>query len=178
MLHTLNELLEPALMERLVLLLNHVLRAEAAATARLRPHAGRHLGVSLQGWPSPLPPPPALAFRITPAGLLEWAGSAAQGEPDLRVSLDASNPAMLLLRLAAGERPRLEVQGDAALAADIDWLAVNLRWDLAGDLERLFGPMVGGMLARFGTALASALRGAVRTGSELSQRWGADPAAR
>ena len=65
---------EPAAMQRLTLLLNHVLGSEAVATARLAPHAGRRMHVALAGWPRWLPRPPALDFRVTPAGLLEWCG--------------------------------------------------------------------------------------------------------
>jgi len=40
----------------------------------------------MQGWPALLPPPPALAFRVTPAGLLEWCGGEqAPADADLRV---------------------------------------------------------------------------------------------
>ena len=37
-----------------------------------------------------MPAPPALAFRVTPAGLLEWCGGpGATADADLRVSVDA-----------------------------------------------------------------------------------------
>ncbi|MDE2147682.1 MAG: hypothetical protein KGJ24_13425, partial [Burkholderiales bacterium] len=68
MLHSLQALLEPALAERLTLLLNHVLAAELLASARLAPHAGRGVGLTLAGWPALLPAPPRLAWRVTPAG--------------------------------------------------------------------------------------------------------------
>jgi hypothetical protein len=73
MLQRLHALVAPALATRLTLLLNHVLSAERVATERLVPHAGRTVALTLQGWPSLLPPPPVLAWRITPAGLLEGA---------------------------------------------------------------------------------------------------------
>jgi ubiquinone biosynthesis protein UbiJ len=38
-----------------------------------------------------------------------------------------------------GERPRVEVAGDAALAANVNWLFDNLRWEPHDDLARLFG---------------------------------------
>ncbi|MFO1267544.1 MAG: hypothetical protein U1F67_12660 [Rubrivivax sp.] len=80
-------------------------------------------------------------------------------EPDLRISVDASNPALLLARAAAGERPSVQVEGDAAFAADIGWLIANLRWDVAGDLERLFGPVVAHQLQQLGRWLGRGLRG-------------------
>jgi ubiquinone biosynthesis accessory factor UbiJ len=74
MLHSLNAMLAPALMERVVLVVNHVLGAEPAATLRLQPHAQRVIRLQMQGWPALLPAPPLLAFRVTPAGMLEWCG--------------------------------------------------------------------------------------------------------
>lgn len=170
MLHTLPTLLAPAVLERLTLLANHVLGSEAVATERLRPHAGRRLELHLNGWPSLLPAPPQLAWRITPAGLLEWQGLEPGAVPELRVALDASNPAALAARMLAGEPPKLQIEGDAQFAADINWLAQNLRWDLAADLERLFGPVVAQQLASLATALAQGLKATVRGAQGLGER--------
>ena len=175
MLQSLNALLAPALMERLVLVINHVLQAEPAATQRLRGHAQRVIELQLQGWPSLLPAPPALAFRVTPAGMLEWCGGAAAPAPgsmsaDLSVRIDAANPVLLMARAAAGDKPSVAIDGDAQLAADVNWLLQNLRWDVAADLERLFGPAVAYPLHRLGSALARALRGALQGASNLAPR--------
>ena len=175
-------LLAPALVERLVLLINHVLASEPHACRRLLPHQGRVLRVVLSDWPGLLPAPPALAFRITPAGLLEWAPEAELA--DLLVRVPAGNPLALAASVlaqamagagaGAGQVPdaagnpaggsagstaglALDIEGDARLATDIDWLAKNLRWDLAADLERLFGPIAAHQLTRWGRALARAL---------------------
>ncbi|MFX8227115.1 hypothetical protein ABTL27_19755, partial [Acinetobacter baumannii] len=67
----LTPLLMPALQDRLVLLINHVLSREPVACQRLRPLAGRGLPVHLAGWPSLLPAVPDLALGVTPAGLFE-----------------------------------------------------------------------------------------------------------
>jgi len=163
-------LVAPAAMERLTLVLNHVIASEPAAVQRLVPHAGRCIGLHLEHWPGLLPPPPPLAFRITPAGLLEWCGAQAPADPDLYVAIDAANPALLALRWAAGEAPAMDIRGDAAFAADVHWLADNLRWDAEADLERVFGPAVAHQLARFGGGLASALRRVVKAGGELAAR--------
>jgi ubiquinone biosynthesis protein UbiJ len=167
----------PAVVERLTLLINHVLGSEAVATERLRPHAGRRVELQLSAWPSLLPAPPALAWRITPAGLLEWCGLNPEPGADLLVRLDAGNPAALAARLFAGETPPLQVEGDAQLAGDINWLAENLRWDLTADLERFFGPVVAQQLSRLGKALGSATGAAFRAAQGLSDRWRARPAA-
>lgn len=171
MLQSLNSLLAPALMERLVLVINHVLAAEPAATQRLQAHDRRVIELQMQGWPSLLPPPPMLAFRVTPAGMLEWCGGAeAAAGADLSVRIDASNPLLLMARAMAGDKPSVAIDGDAQLAADVNWLLQNLRWDIAADMERLFGPTVAYPLHRLGSALAHALRTALQGASGFTQR--------
>ena len=169
MLNALNALVAPAAMERLTLLLTHVLSSEPVASDRLRGHAGRCIGLHLRGWPALLPPPPAIAFEVTRAGLLEWRSEGAPAV-DLHVSIDASNPALMALRWLAGEAPSMDIQGDAGFAADVHWLADNLRWDLAADLERVVGPVGAHELARFGRLLSAALRRAVQLGGGVASR--------
>ena len=166
MLPNLNALLAPALMDRLVLVVNHVLAAEPQALARLMPHRGRVLRLDLLQWPRLLPAPPPLAFVITPAGLVEWCRDAV--DADLRVTLEAANPAALALQLLGGDSPKLVIEGDAQLATDVDWLLKNLRWDVADDLHRVFGPTVAQQLSRIGSALARALRAAGAAGAGAS----------
>ena len=170
MLHTLNSLLAPAVMERLTLVVNHVLAGETVATERLKAHAGRTLELAASGWPTLLPALPPCVFRVTPAGLLEWAGLEAQAAADLTVRLDASNPALLMVRAVAGELPPVAIDGDAQLAGDVNWLLQNLRWDVAADLERFFGPTVAQQLHRLGSALAAAVRKAVQGAGALKDR--------
>lgn len=162
MLQSLESLLAPALMERLTLVINHVLASEPVATERLKPHSGRTLELMVEQWPSLLPAPPVMAFRVTPAGLLEWCGLGHDASVDLAVRIDAANPALLVARALAGDLPALAVEGNAQLAADVNWLVQNLRWDVEADLERLFGPVAARQLHRLGSALASALRAAVQ----------------
>ena len=185
MFDALAHLLAPPVLERLTLVLNHVLRAEPVAPARLAAHAGRRISLHLEGWPALLPPAPPLAWRITPAGLFEWCGlpqtgaidgAGANAEAtlpalgDLRITVDASNPAALLARALAGVRPAVQVEGDAALAADVGWLLENLRWDVAADLERLFGPVVAHQLHQAGRALARGLHEALDRAAPCAER--------
>ena len=58
----------------------------------------------------------------------------------------------------AGERPAVSVQGEAQFAADIQWLADNLRWDIEADLARIVGPLPARQLASLGAAIAAGLR--------------------
>lgn len=161
--HPIRSLLVPVVLQRLTLLVNHVLAAEPAAVQRLIAHVGKRVQVELTDWPAPLPAPPAVLFLVTPAGLLEWCGEesadvAPAAPAELLLRIAAANPALLLLRLAVGERPEVAVQGEAQFAADVHWLADNLRWDLEGDLARLLGPLPARQLARLGAALAAGLR--------------------
>ena len=170
MLHSLQALLAPALAERLTLVINHVLSGEPAATERLRPHAGRSVSLTLEQWPSLLPAPPALAWRVTPAGLLEWCGADGVAAPDLSLRVDASNPALTVARALGGVQPSVQIDGDAQLAGDVNWLLQNLRWDVAADLERLFGPVVAQQLHRLGSALAGGVRAAIKAAADLAER--------
>ena len=172
MLQNLPGLLAPPVLERVTLVLNHVLAAEPAATARLQPHAGRGVAIELDGWPPLLPRVPALVWRVTPAGLLDWGGLAPEGGAELQVHVDASNPALLLARAIGGERPSVHIEGDAQLAADVGWLLQNLRWDVAGDLERVLPRPVAHQLVQVGGAQAAAWRAALGAASPLIERFG------
>ena len=170
MLHSLQALASAAVTERILLLANHVIAGEPVAAQRLQPHAGRSLLMTLEGWPALLPAVPPLAIRITPAGLLESCADTVPESPDLRVSVDASNPALSFLQALSGDKPRIEVAGDAQLAADVNWLFDNLRWDLEDDLARLIGDVPARELAKFGGSLAASLREAVRGIGSLASR--------
>jgi ubiquinone biosynthesis protein UbiJ len=156
----LTDLLLPAAADRFVLLANHVLTTAPAATERLKPHAGRVLKVEVEGWRLPLPPPPPLTLRLTRAGLFEAvpAGESPEATPDLRLRVDAAHPLEAARRVATGELPPLQIEGDVALANDVNWVVANVRWDIAADLERVFGPVVAGGLAQAGEKLAATAR--------------------
>ncbi|MDR7334853.1 hypothetical protein [Roseateles asaccharophilus] len=159
---SLSPLLVPALQDRLVLLINHVLSRETIAAQRLRPLAGRGLVVHLHGWPKLLPAVPDLILGVTPAGLFERLDVEPGGQGHLRIEIDASNPAKLALGALNGATPSVSVQGDAAFAGEMHWLMDNLRWDIEDDLSGLVGPLAARQLAQFGRALRTTLAGLIR----------------
>jgi len=134
----------PAVRNRMVLFANHVLTGCPPAVERLRAHAGKAVRVDVSGWPGLVPVPPPLTLRITPAGLFEAVGTAdvVAVVPDLDVRLDASDPAKVVGNVFKGGLPPMSIDGDGALAADVNWIAQNVRWDPAADAERFFGPTV------------------------------------
>jgi ubiquinone biosynthesis protein UbiJ len=158
MLQNLQGLLVPAVVERLVLVINHVLVSEPMAMQRLAAHKGRVIALDLTRWPAWLPPTPEFKFRLTPPGLLEWCGLDESAPAALTVQFDVSDPVPLIARSLAGEPAPLTITGDAALATDIQWLVDNLRWDVGTDLERCFGPVVAYQIGRFGSSIARGLR--------------------
>jgi len=147
-----------AALERATLLANHVLASEEVATLKLRPHAGRCVQLDLRDWPAALPAPPALVFKVTPAGLVEWCGPQPAETVALHVRIDAANPVGVLGRMLAGDRPAVEVQGDAAFATDLNWLIDNLRWDIEDDLARLVGVVPAQQIVAIARAFAGGLR--------------------
>jgi ubiquinone biosynthesis protein UbiJ len=170
MFDALQSLAATAVMERATLLVNHVLASELAAREHLAPHVGRCIDLQLEGWPALLPKPPVLAFRVTPAALVEWCGDAPPAEPELQVRIDASNPALMLLKGMTGEKPRIEVAGDALFATDVNWLFDNLRWDVEDDLAKLVGPAAAREIGRISGAVATAVREAAKRLQALAGR--------
>ncbi len=176
---SLTSWLAPAALARLVLLLNHVVASEPQAGLRLRPHAGRTIDLRFSGNPlQQLPPmlagllpggltPPPVSLRVTPAGLfevIEPAGKAADGTPldpetaglTLTVRLDA--PLAMLRQGLRGQRPEVQIEGDAALAETASWLMKNLRWDLEDDVARWLGHTPAELLRQMGEQVRQALQ--------------------
>ena len=114
---------------RIVLLLNHVLMQEPEAMGRLARQKGR---VLLFHWRQ-------FAFRLllTPAGLLDLA--AGEAPADLTLSVTDASPLALLQSALSGSKPSVRIQGDVQLAAEVNWLADPVRWDIEADLARIVG---------------------------------------
>ena len=148
----------PAVRNRMVLFANHVLTACPPAVERLRAHAGKSVRVDVTGWPGLIPVPPPLALRITPAGLFEAIEPPESTTlvPDLNARIDASSPGKAIESVVKGGLPPLSIEGDAALAADVNWIAQNVRWDPAADAERFFGGTVAEGVSRANAQFAQA----------------------
>ena len=134
--------------KRLVLFFNHVLMQEKEAQDRLARKRGSVLHVRWGLF--------ALDLLITPAGLLDRASSAAK--PDLMVSITADSPVAVLQSALAGKSPPVKIEGDVQLAAELGWLAENLRWDLEEDMSRVLGDIPAHALADVGRRLLAALK--------------------
>ena len=170
MFQSVQALVQGAVLERATLLVNHVLAAEPVAMTRLQRHSGSALRIGFKGWPSFLPALPVVAFRISPAGLVEWLGPTPPTTSDLRIELDVANPAAALAQALTGERPAVEIAGDAEFASDVNWLIDNLRWDIEDDLARVVGAGPARELARLGRWVAAAMRGSARTLAGFAER--------
>jgi ubiquinone biosynthesis accessory factor UbiJ len=136
------------LQQRLVLLLNHVLMQEPEAQARLKRHSGK---VAVLQWSRF-----SLCLQATPAGLLNL------GDPDARIDLTLAvlqeSPTELARDVMAGKTPPVKIEGDVQLAAEVGWLAENLRWDIEEDLSRLMGDAPAHTLAQAARKATAGLR--------------------
>ncbi len=158
--------------QRLVLFLNHVLLQEKQAQERLLRQKGRvvHLRWGLF----------AIDLIVTPAGLTDRAP--AFSTPDLVLSVAADSPLSAVQSVLTGKTPAVKIDGDVQLAADIGWLAENLRWDVEEDLSRLIGDAPAHALTGAGRRLASGLKqfltkGPVEPAAQATSSSPATPAA-
>ena len=132
---------------RIVLLVNHVLMQEPQATERLVRQKGN---VILAQWRS-------FTFKvlITPAGLLDLAP--ADATPDLTLVMTEESPVALAQTLMQGNKPPVRIEGDVQLAAEVNWLADHVRWDMEEDLSKIVGDAPAHMMAEAGRTFAKAV---------------------
>lgn len=133
---------------RAALAANHVLMQEPEAQARLARHAGRTVRASWRTfW---------IALAITPAGLFEVVSTPARA--DLTLALEEESPFRLGEAAMRGEKPPVRIEGDVQLAAEINWIGDNVRWDAEEDLSRLVGDAPAHAVAGAGRRAVEALR--------------------
>ncbi len=138
---------------RLVLFLNHVLMQEKEAMARLARQSGNVISLQWRGF--------SMRVMATRAGLLE--NAAASGKSDLSLIVTEESPAALLQAMVTGGKPSVKIEGDVQLAAEVNWLADHVRWDVEEDLSRLIGDVPAHTLAGIARQAADALRGFIAT---------------
>jgi ubiquinone biosynthesis protein UbiJ len=134
--------------QKLVLFLNHVLMQEKEAQNRLLRKKGSVVHVRWGVF--------ALDLLITPAGLLDRAAPGAKH--DLMLAIAAESPAVVMQSVLAGKAPPVKIEGDVQLAAELGWLADNLRWDVEEDLSRIIGDVPAHTLAGFARQAIAGLR--------------------
>ena len=133
---------------RMVSLLNHILLQEPEAQARLFRQKGRVVQVQWRFL--------AISLIATPAGLLDLAPAGAR--TDLSLELTEASPLVLAQQLLSGDKPAVRVEGDVQLAAEVNWLADHVGWELEEDLARLIGDVPAHTLADGARQLRLALR--------------------
>lgn len=156
--------------QRLILLLNHVLMQEGAATRRLQPRSGRVVRVQWRHF--------TMGLKVTPAGMFDLASAAAT--PDLHFEVTEGSPLAIAQAALRGERPPVRIDGDVDFAGDLQWLADHLRWDIEDDLARVIGDVPAHTLSNLGRSAADALRsfvskGRARASSEMAPWSGSGP---
>lgn len=134
--------------QRLVLFLNHVLVQEREAMDRLVRQRGRVARVQWRAF--------SMALVITPAGLLNLAAEGAV--PDLQLEITETSPLALAQVALRGDKPAIRIEGDVQLAAEINWLVDNVRWDLEEDLSRVVGDAPAHTISEVARKAAQALR--------------------
>ena len=98
-------------------------------------------GTALPAW---LPGLPEATLAVTPAGLFELDSAATEADLDLRFA--APDLSRLVATLTGQSQPSVQIDGDAALAGDIQWLVDHVRWDieaLVQKLEHVFSALEG-----------------------------------
>ncbi len=134
-------------LNRLVLFLNHVLMSEPEAMRRLARQKGQRIELVWQDM--------CLQLQATPAGLFERGQFSAF---DLRLTVTETSPLGALSALARGDKPKVRIEGDVQLAAEVNWLIDNVRWDAEEDLARLIGDAPAHTLAVLGRQALAAMR--------------------
>lgn len=123
----------------LVIFVNHLLRDEPHARARLAPFAGKRVLVTAAALPD-------LRFAVREGGLLN---SVADGAPDVTIKVSpAALPA--LLRRDENALRGIDFTGDAELAGALQFLLRHLEWEIEEDLARVVGDVAAHRLARTG----------------------------
>lgn len=144
--------LQHDLLNRVVLLANHVLGQHSAACKRLQRHQQKTVALHAESV--------SLYLRISNAGLLQPLAMGHTPEAtDLVLRMPSTPWGETLQRWQEGLPPDVEVTGDVMLAAEIGWLREHVRWDIEEDVARVLGDVPAAALGRLVRGLEQAVRG-------------------
>ena len=137
---------------RIVLLLNHILQQESEAMQRLARQQGRIVKFAWQDY--------TLFLTATSVGLLALASQhvTEKSKVDLLLEITDTDITALGKKLMQGDTPNVRIEGDIQLAAEVQWLAQNVRWDLEDDLARIVGDVPAHHLINAAKAVHAKLR--------------------
>jgi ubiquinone biosynthesis protein UbiJ len=130
--------------------LNHLIRGESWAQARLVGHSGAQVAIDSGLF--------ALRLGIDAEGLFR-AGDKAL-DPDVSISLPPDIPVRLLFDQGT-LFSSVKLEGSADIAESLAFVLRNLRWDAESDLAQLIGDIPARRLVRLAQTMAMALQDAV-----------------
>ncbi len=93
---------------------------------------------------------------VTPAGLFDLAQESVPA--DLTLVVTEESPFAIAQAVVQGNKPDVRIEGDVQLAAEVNWLADHVRWDLEEDLSRIVGDAPAHTIVQSGRAIFDALR--------------------
>jgi ubiquinone biosynthesis protein UbiJ len=143
---------------RIAILGNHVLQQDSIAQQRLARYSGRRIHLRCLG--------AAVEVRITPAGLIQaqpldvaTSQESVQSQiADLFIEVKEASWTTLLRTVAQRKKPDIHIAGDVQLAAEVNWLSQNLRWDFEEDLSRILGDALAHQVANVARKILTSLR--------------------
>ena len=89
----------------------------------------------------PIPTPPVWAIEESHRRIVVLINHVLMQEPEAMVR---------------GQKPPVRIEGDVQLAAEVNWLADHVRWDLEEDLSRIIGDVPAHWLCQAGRTIAQA----------------------
>jgi ubiquinone biosynthesis protein UbiJ len=76
----------------------------------------------------------------------------------MQLEITETSPLALAQVALRGDKPAIRIEGDVQLAAEINWLVDNVRWDLEEDLSRVVGDAPAHTISEVARKAAQALR--------------------
>jgi len=106
--------------------------------------------------------------------LLDLAG--ADAKPDLTLTITEDSPFAIAQAVMQGGKPSVRIEGDVQLAAEVNWLADHVRWDVEEDLSKILGDVPAHMLMQTCRTVGQALQQFVgKRGAASSESSGKAP---